>query len=211
MKTQHAFYSERGALRAAFTLVEIVVVLAIITIIMAFSTPYAFSVIQSASVTSVGDTLMQKISQAQQTAMTENRVTALQFYVYEKDAVTACHAMQLMSVDPATNEAKPIEEPIFFADGRVVIAQGMLSPLFNYTLPADTGAANAEPFKSLTATFYRVRFYPNGGTSLSIPLRQAYFTLMPANAYKSGMEEAPKNYYSIQIDPVVGRPRSYRP
>lgn len=194
-----------------FTIVELVVVLLIATLLLAFGTPYAFSSIQAASLTSVGDTIMQRISQAQQRALTENRVIALQFYFYDKDGLEACHAMQMVAVDPATNAVTPLEEPVYWSDGRVLVLKGPLSPLFASIPAADAGDASAEPFQNLGATFSRVRFYPNGGTSLAVPLRQAYLTLVNSNKFKEDMAEPPPNYYTIQIDPVVGRARSYRP
>ncbi|MGV3659954.1 MAG: Verru_Chthon cassette protein D [Prosthecobacter sp.] len=208
MKHISLFHPSR---QRGFTLVEIVVVLAIVTVVLAFGTPYAFSTMQASSLTSVGDTVMQKISMAQQRAVTENRVTALQFYFYEKDGITACHAMQLVAVDPATNAVTALEGPAYWSDGRVVLLDGELSPIFTNIPPADTGEAPEEPFRSLGATFHRVRFYPGGGTSLEVPLRQAYLTLVNSNKFKQGMTEPPPNYYTVQIDPVAGRSRSYRP
>lgn len=210
MKTIPLFLRQTRHLRA-FTLVELVVVLAIAGLLFAFGTPYAFSAMQAASLTSVGDTVMQKISQAQQRAVTENRVTALQFYFYEKEGVNACHAIQLVSVDPATNVVTTLEEPVYWSDGRVLVLDGPLSPLFASIPAADAGQATEEPFISLEATVCRVRFYPSGGTSLTTPLRQSYLTLVNSNKFKEGMSTPPPNYYTIQIDPIAGRSRSYRP
>lgn len=197
--------------QSGFTLIELVVVLAIAGLIFAFGTPYAFSSMQAASLTSVGDTVMQKISQAQQRAVSENRVVALQFYFYEREGIKACHAMQMVAVDPATNAVMSLEEPVYWSDGRVLILNGPLSPLFANIPAADAGDATLEPFASQQATFSRVRFYPGGGTSLAIPLRQAYLTLINSNKFQEDMAEPPRNYYTIQIDPIAGRSRSYRP
>lgn len=209
MKTNATLFLRHA--RRAFTLVELVVVLAIATLLFAVATPYAFSAMQSASLTSVGDTLMQKISQAQMRATTENRVVALQFYFYVKDGINACHAMQMVSVDPATNAVKALEEPVYWSEGRVVLVDGQLSPLFTNIPAADMGTAPDGPFKTVEATIRRIRFYPNGSTSVAVPLRQAYLTFINSNKFKEGATEPPPNYYTIQIDPVVGRARSYRP
>lgn len=206
--TSSLLHSSRSS---AFTLVEVVVVLAIVTIIFAIGAPYTFSSMQAASLTSVGDTIMQKISLAQQRAVTENRVTALQFYFYEKDGIKACHAMQMVSVDPATNVVTPLEEPVYWSDGRALVLNGPLSPVFANIPAADAGDALDEPFKSLEAKISRVRFYPGGGTSLATPLRQSYLTVVNSNKFREDMTEPPPNYYTIQIDPVAGRSRSYRP
>lgn len=196
---------------SAFSLIEMMVVLAIVSAALALGTPYVFSTIQAASLTSAGDMLMQKISQAQQRALTQNKVVALEFYFYDKDGINACHGLRMVGVDTATNAITPLEEPVYWGDGRVVLVNGELSPLFANTPPADTGSAVDEPFKNLEATFHRVRFYPAGSTSLTMPLRQAYVTLVGSNKYREEMTEPPPNYYTVQIDPVAGRSRSYRP
>lgn len=53
--------------------------------------------------------------------------------------------------------------------------------------------------------------YPNGSTSLRVPLRTASLTLIPTKSYKADLSTAPPNYYTVQIDPVTGRGHSYRP
>lgn len=194
-----------------FTIVELIIVVAIASMLLAFSTPYVLSSLQATSLTSSGDMLMHKISQAQQRALTENRPVALQFYFYDKEGIEACHAVQLVSVDPVTNVAASLEEPVYWSEGRTVLVSGDLSPVFAEIAPADKGEAEFEPFSSRGATFFRVRFYPGGSTSLSVPLRQAYVTLVGSNNYQEEMSEPPSNYYTVQIDPVAGRVRSYRP
>ena len=213
MKTQLTMNSAylQHARRRAFSLLEMVVVVAIMGILLALATPYALATLRSTSLTSVGDLLMQKIGQAQMRAVTENRVVALQFYFYEREGVKGCHAVQVVTVDPATNVAIALEDPVFWSDGRAVLLEGPLSPLFSATPAADTGEAKDGPFASLSARMHRIRFYPNGGTSLGVPLRQAYLTFINSERYREGASDPPPNYYTIQIDPVAGRARAYRP
>ncbi|WP_395748505.1 Verru_Chthon cassette protein D [Prosthecobacter sp.] len=198
--------------RAAFSMVEMIVVVAIVSMLFAVAAPYTFSVIQAASLSSSGDTLMQKISQAQQRATSENRPIGLDFFYYSKDEIQGCHAIQLVSYDAAANMATPIEPPVYWSEGRVVLLEGVLSPMFSTNVqPIYTGAAAQEPFKKLGATFYRVVFYPDGSTNLRIPLRTAYLTLVATKNYQKDLATPPPNYYTVQIDPVTGRGHSYRP
>lgn len=197
---------------AAFSLVEIVVVVAIVALLFSVAAPYTLSAIQSASLTSAGDTLMQKLSLAQQKASTENRPVAVEFYYYSKDGMQGCHAIQLVSYNPATNVATPLEQPTYWSEGRAVLLDGPLSPMFSSgTNVSTTGTATQNPFKQLNATFYRVIFYPNGTTSLKVPLRTAYLTLVSVKNYQPSLATPPPNYYTVQIDPVTGRGHSYRP
>ncbi|WP_395747412.1 Verru_Chthon cassette protein D [Prosthecobacter sp.] len=196
----------------AFSLVETVIVVALVSMLFALAAPYTISAIQAASLSSAGDTLMQKISLAQQKATSENRPVGLDFFYYNKDEIKGCHAIQLISYDPATNIATPLEPAVYWSEGRAVLVEGVLSPMFTTNVSAiNTGPATADPFKKLGATFYRVVFYPNGSTSLKVPLRTAYLTLVATKNYKQDMDKPPPNYYTVQIDPVTGRGHSYRP
>ena len=198
--------------RTAFTLVELIVVVAIVSILFIVSTPYTLSALQAASLTSAGDTLMQKLSQAQQRALTENRPVGLEFYFYDKDGIQGCHAVQLISWSPVTNVATPLEQPHYWNGGRCVLVEGTLSPIFDSQLSSLTAnPATQPPFDNLEATTRRVLFYPNGSTNLRMLLRNAYLTLVLTQNYQEDLSTAPRNYYTVQLDPVTGRTRSYRP
>ena len=220
MKTKtpaHSFFflrhtmSRRTAVHA-FTLVEMVTVVAVVTMMFSVAAPYTMGVLRSASLTSAGDTLMQKISQAQQRATTENRPVGLDFFYYNKDEIKGCHAIQLISYNPANNQTTALEPAVYWSEGRSVLVEGAISPMFSTNVMAtSTGPATQEPFKGLDATYKRVLFYPNGSTSLRVPLRLAYVTLISIQNYQKDMEDPPPNYYTVQIDPVTGRGHSYRP
>ena len=65
--------------------------------------------------------------------------------------------------------------------------------------------------RSVHATFKRILFYPNGSTNVSVPLREAYVTLVGVNGQAIDTSKPPPNFYTIQIDPVTGRAKAYRP
>lgn len=207
---QRAAHSQRSS--TAFTLVELVIVVALISMLFIVAVPYTMGALQSASLTSSGNTLMQKLAQAQQRASTENRPVAVDFFYYDLDGIPGCHAIQLVSYDPATNATTPMEPPVYWSEGRVVLLDGVLSPMFTTNvLPVNTGTATREPFKKLEATFRRLILYPNGSTSLRIPLREAYLTFVSTKNYQKDIATPPPNYYTVQVDPVTGRGHAYRP
>ncbi|MDI1314143.1 MAG: Verru_Chthon cassette protein D [Prosthecobacter sp.] len=213
--TQHSSRSSRRDLHhppTGFSLVEMVIVVAIVTMLIAVATPYTLGALQSANLTSAGDTLMQKFAMVQQRSLTENRPVGLDFYYYDNDNIKGCHAVQMISFDPATNLATPLEPPVYFNKQNVVLVEGPLSPMFSTNQTASsTGSATLNPFQALGATFHRVIFYPNGSTSLRVPLRTAYLTLISTKSYQADLSEAPPNFYTVQIDPVTGRGHSHRP
>ncbi|OYW75722.1 MAG: hypothetical protein B7Z37_11910, partial [Verrucomicrobia bacterium 12-59-8] len=110
------------------------------------------------------------------------------------------------------NLTTPLEPPVYWNEQNVVLVEGALSPMFSTgTVAASTGPATRNPFLALGATFYRVIFYPNGSTSLRVPQRTAYLTLVSSKDFKQDLTTPPPNFYTVQLDPVTGRGHSYRP
>ena len=70
--------------RRAFTLVEVLVVLAIISIIMFFSVPNLGGIIQGSKLTQAGDQLKYDLGIAQQTAVQLNLTVEVRFYQYKE-------------------------------------------------------------------------------------------------------------------------------
>ncbi|HEY1080881.1 MAG TPA: Verru_Chthon cassette protein D, partial [Prosthecobacter sp.] len=67
---------------AAFTLIEMLVVVTIIVLLMAFATPALMRTLQSARLSSVGDSLVGAISEAQQVAYAQNVPVELRFFMH---------------------------------------------------------------------------------------------------------------------------------
>lgn len=197
---------------AAFTLIEMLIVITIISILFLIATPYTTGSLRAHRLSSAGDGLLFRISLAQQTAVTESRLTELRFYYYGNNGVSGAYACQLMDYDPTTNKSTPAEPPMYFGEESVVMIDGPLSPIFSGTLePGDFGNADQEPFKAKNATFKRILFYPNGSTNISVPLRNAYVTLVGVDGMVIDTSKPPPNFYTIQIDPITGRAKAYRP
>lgn len=206
--------SRSGALirSAAFTLIEMLIVITIISILFVVATPYTMGTMRSQRLTSAGDALLAKVSLAQQTAVSESRPIELRFYYYTHDGVSGAYACQLMKYNPVTNKSTPEEPATYFGEESVVMIDGALSPIFSGTLQStDAGNADVEPFKSKGATFKRILFYPNGSTNISVPLRSAYVTLVGVEGNSIDPASPPPNFYTIQVDPITGRAKPYRP
>ncbi|OYW26295.1 MAG: hypothetical protein B7Z47_07755, partial [Chthoniobacter sp. 12-60-6] len=77
----HFPYSERQA-RRAFSLIEMLVVVAIIAMIMAGVTPALIRTMQSTRLASTGDSLMGAITEAKQLAYAQNVPVELRFFKY---------------------------------------------------------------------------------------------------------------------------------
>jgi uncharacterized protein (TIGR02596 family) len=195
----------------AFTLIELMVVVVIAGLLLALATPGLSRALAANRLTAAGEGLLFKVSLAQQLAVTENRPVELRFYTYTADGVDGFHAYQLFFQNQSGGVSSAIENASYLGEGSVVLAQGNLSPLLAALNNGAKTAAQEEPFKSRAASYQSMVFYPNGTTSVNLPLRQSYLTMMqPADLGGDGAS-VPANYYTLQIDPVTGRGRSYRP
>ncbi|SKA88719.1 Verru_Chthon cassette protein D [Prosthecobacter debontii] len=204
----------RQMLAAAFTLLEVMVVVVILSLLLALLTPPLISVMESNRLTQSGQSLLFRVSMAQQLALTENRPVEMRFFNYADDnGVKGFHAAQLFFFDETDNVLNAIESPLYFNQG-VMISDSAISPLIASSSEkgsSESLPAEREPFKSRSATYKKIVFYPNGSTSINLPLRDAYATLCSTRATVADASSPPQNYYTIQIDPVNGNAKSYRP
>lgn len=195
----------------AFTLIELMVVVAIVGLMLALATPGISQALAANRLTAAGEGLLFKVSLAQQLAVTENRPVELRFYTYTSDGVDGFHAYQMYYQNQSGGVSSAIENPSYLGEGSVVLATGSLSPLLAALNQGAKTVAQEEPFKSRMASYQSIVFYPNGSTSINLPLRQSYLTLLQPADLGGGGGSTPDNYYTLQIDPVTGRGRSYRP
>lgn len=195
-----------------FTLLELLVVITIIGLLMALATPFMVDTIAASRLTMAGSNLEQYLSLAQQEALTRNQPVEVRFFRYDFEGQNQIRAYQIFVQERrAIGEPswEPMGNPEFFGDGDVVIAEGALSPMFAGGGQAVT--SDMEPFSSKTeATYYAIRYGADGSTQINQALADSYFTLI-LEKNLSASADPPPNFYTIQLDPVTGRTRSYRP
>ena len=220
----------RATLRTGFSLIELLAVIAIIGIMMAAAAPGMFAVIRATKLTSAGDTILSRVAQAQQLALTMSSPVELRFYSYtpgdQPGAEEAIRAVQL--VDPeyesvvgasTTVTSKALSEPFVLPAGMVVATSETLSPLTQSKI----GTAGSFFASAPDAKYSALHFYPDGsfkkltsstsgttgGTGAVSPaLVDSFLTIV---ADRDMSEAAPKNFFCIQLDPYTSKARLYRP
>lgn len=203
----------------AFSLIELLIVMAVIVILMAFAVPAFNTISRGTDISRAESVISGTLAQARQTAMARNRKVEVRFYSYKnansvQDA-SQYRAMQLFDVlDDGTFKARG---KVMTLPERVMISSSTpLSSLMEIENDSNHQVAAADlPTRLGSGTAgFAFRMLPNGSTDLPDPSKQrGYFlTLFNENdlAQASG-STPPPNYATIQIDPFNGRTRLYRP
>lgn len=230
-----------SSLRTAFTLVEMLVVVAIIGIIATFTIPAASKMIRGTDVTRAAQMVSDQFSQGRLTAVSRNKQIEIRFLKFadpeqpgedvNNQSSWKIRGMQLMEV---TASGFPVQlGPMQRLPGTMLLHDGKYSSLIDST--------NTEPgqkaleFKNPTAldppmprvavanarkyTYAAFRFLPDGSTNLAV--KGKWYVTMLSAADKAKMAAAADgsstdpiktvNYFTVQIDPVSGASRTYRP
>lgn len=185
--------------RKAFTLVELLVVMAIIILLSSVAIPALNSVAMGSNLNRAGQIIGDQIALARQEAVTKNREVQVRFY----DVATnqSWRGVQIWRVEQTSTGAvnTPVSRLATLPEGIVINSDASLSPL----LTADgtmSSVSNSPPYRGF-------RFRANGATDSSITAANGYITLQQATAQGN----PPANYYTVQINPMTGKVMVYRP
>lgn len=213
--------------RGAFTLIEMLVVVAIIALIVAAMAPMVFSSLSASRLTAAGEVLTAQISFARQRAVSANEEIEVRFYIYDDPEAAGnkatYNAMAIFKTtledSGTTSKPQPVQigETFYLPTGVVIGA----SPVLSYIISKATEHVDSERrILKAQARYKAFRFLPDGSTDLLFILgsgnepasrlySQSYISLVEERFADSA--DIPKNFFAIQIDPTTGRVTSYRP
>ncbi len=213
--------------RGAFSLVELLVVMAVILIILAFTVPAFQSIGGSTNLTTGASIITDHLELARQTALTKNQVVEVRFYKIpaEGNPELAYRAIQLYSYSEPWRDASgkfvTDENQLAVAItklqrlplGIVISDEQKYSTLINInsnTRPEKTGLV---PGITDPVNYRYFRFGPSGSTDLNPNGAKAdewFLTVKPEMAPAESDRPA-SNFITAMLDPVSGRTRIYRP
>ena len=211
--------------RRAFTLIELMVVIAVVALIVAAMAPMVFSTLAASKLTAAGETMAAQISYARQRAVSANEEIEVRFYSYDDPEVSGSElnyvAMAVVKVslpptaiaaNAASSEVAQLIGDVYYLPTGIALGRSTaLSPSI-----LSSGAANSEKpdrngvIRKASASFRGFRFFPDGSSNLPPTPAKCYVTLVE-DRFAGPQSAIPKNFFAIQIDPANGRTTTYRP
>jgi uncharacterized protein (TIGR02596 family) len=218
-------FSHRAAGRA-FTLIEVLVVVAMIALIVAAMAPMVFSSLVSTRLTSAGETLGGQLSLARQLAVSRNESVEVRFYEYEDPespgAKPAYRAIAIMSLRDRPGAAanglrEQLTDTYFLPSGIVLGSSQSLSPMLASGSIPSTQDLEKVIKRANNARYKAFQINPDSSTNLTVLMGGTYrpdityFTVAEERVLTDDNGEIPKNFFVVQIDPDTARTSTYRP
>jgi uncharacterized protein (TIGR02596 family) len=216
----------------AFSMVELIVVISIIVIIAAFTIPAASTMLRGSQLTQASQIMVDQMSLARQIALGKNRSVEVRFYRYgdpeipgedKNDPSTGdFRAIQLFEVleSGATvplNKFQPLPPTVIMSpeDLSSLIDENVMGKPKNATKDDDS-APELPRGIGRKYEWVSFRFLQDGSTNLK-QTSSWFVTLHRARRSpdekftKQSLDKDVPNFFTLQIDPVSGTTKSFRP
>jgi uncharacterized protein (TIGR02596 family) len=196
-----------------FTLIEILVVLTVLAVLITAATPAVTGMMKSSRLTTAGDLVLNHLVEAQLTAITESTDVEVRLYeipdIGSADQTPLMRGLQLYALRPdpadANDSTFQAATPLLRLEhGLVISMDRRLSSVLGLKLKED-----ASPGILHGRQYVAFRFHSDGSTDL-VPSEPWFLTLLDQDS-ANGKKQPPANYFTIQIDPINGKLRTFRP
>jgi uncharacterized protein (TIGR02596 family) len=213
-KILYHLLQEIHPMKRAFTLLELLVVVAILIILAALTIPAMNSMGRASSLSNGTQAITGALELARQTAVTQNRPVEVRFYKLPEDGqptgpLTDYRSLQLFLVDSESTNA--VAKPVKLSAPVIITPDVATSSLMDETAFPEQPAADGVNVPPGGANYrYRsFRFKPDGGTDL--PMNGKLFFTLAAKNDPIKANGLPANFATIQIEPLTGRTKVLRP
>lgn len=218
------------ALSRGFTLVEMLVVMAIIIILTTLVTPSLTSVLKANSLTQGSQDFIGQLTLARQEALTKNHPIEVRLYQYAdpniggetagSPATGRYRALQIFSISDS-GLAVPLDKVEHFPTTFMFDSGSTLSSLIPQAASTTPNAAAplllngpqnfSIPVAGKNFNMVTFRFNPDGSTNLGVTPVGGWFITSHLIQNGDRLTKAPANFATLQIDSSNGTLREFRP
>jgi len=205
-----------------FSLVELLVVMAIIAILGAITIPAVTSGLRASALTQGAQKVLNEIAAAHQAALAQDRFVEIRFYQVAKSGMPGetvgnpgtgkFRALQSFVID-SSGTATAFDKVQLLPDSVIMDSNSALSTLLGSTLTKSWTTNDPQIPLPNVGTAYNVRvfqFQPDGSTNLN-PIGQQWFVTLHGLSAGDNLTTLPTNFYTLQIDALNGHIQNYRP
>ncbi len=209
----------------AFSLVELLVVMAIISVLMFLAIPAITGTVRGSQLTTAGNNLIEQLNLARQTAMTRNCEVEFRFYKVPDSGATVSsppttyRIYQSYSLDENGQQTNAITKPIFLPDGVTISSTSTYSSLLPaspsnppYSVSGTAAGTSLGLYGPSSYNYMDFHFRANGSTDLNPNSSSTWFiSLINEHDSSVGPTGLPNNFFTVQVDALSGHARSFRP
>jgi len=214
--------------RHAFSLIELIIVISVIAILATFTIPAMNTILKGSYLSQGSGILVGQLNLARQQAISRNRQVEVRFYRFADSEIPgenkddpstgSFRALQLFEIRDGV--ALPIDKiqrlpgPVVFSytetdEGISSILDGK-SFIRKAGFGTYGGADPRLPRVDLKYEYVALRFMPDGSTDRKATSKW-FITVMEGNAKQESPNKPPANFFTVQVDPVSGTTRNFRP
>lgn len=211
--------------RAAFTLVELLVVILIIAIIARFAVPAVTGILRGSAITQSSQMLTDQFSLARQQALSRNRAIEMRIYQFADpeipgEAVATTTTWQYRGFQMfevlESGSAVPLASVQRLPGAVIIDPAATFSSIIagtGQTAKVPVAAKDPELPRRIGRNYKYVsfRFQPDGSTNLSPTLAGGWFLTIRNLTDKPVGSVPPANFFTLQLDPVSGSTKGFRP
>jgi len=190
----------------SFTLLEILMVLAVTAIAVALAMAGYAGIVQSSAVTTGADMISDLLAEGRSDAVAQNTTVEVRIYDLppQPNAAPVYDALQLHWIKP-DGTTPAVTSPVLLSSWIAIDATATHSTLIAANTSSATPDASDARLNGNTRVFH---FLPDGSTDLN-PATNWFVTVRAAN--QSDPAHFPVNWACVAIDATTGRTQIYRP